>query len=156
MEHRRTHTVKREIQRAQCAGASEAQTVCHEGSTVFLITTEKLKHFLHLLLGPRTAAKMGWWSLEFLGTSARSGGGRWQHLPTWGHQCSRAARLHPAHYSRFVIVPRLFALWRKQREQGCLAVPGLSALGKDPGLLLFSRIKVKSWEKTMHAVNNGI
>lgn len=32
--------------------------VCHEGSTVFLITTEKLKHFLQLLLGPRTAVKM--------------------------------------------------------------------------------------------------
>ena len=59
MEHRGTCTVKTEIQRAQCAGTSEAQTVCHEGSTVFLIITEKLKHFLQLLLGPRTAAKMG-------------------------------------------------------------------------------------------------
>lgn len=57
MEHCGTHTVKREIQRVQCAGASEAQTACHEESTVFLVTTEKLKCFLWLLMGPRTAAK---------------------------------------------------------------------------------------------------
>ena len=156
MEHCRTHTVKRETQRAQCAGSSEAQTVCHAGDTTFLITTAELKHFLQLLLGPRTAAKSRWWSLEFLGAPALSGGGRWQHLQTRGHQCSRAACLHPAHYSRFVIVPRLFSLWRKQRKEGCLAVPDLSALRKDPGLPLLSGIKVKFWEKAMHAVNTGI
>lgn len=49
--------MKREIQRVQCAGASEAQTACHEESTVFLVITEKLKCFLWLLMGPRTAAK---------------------------------------------------------------------------------------------------
>lgn len=86
-----------------------------------------------------------------------SGGELWQHLQTREHHCSRAARLHPAQYSKFVIMSKtMFSLWRQQREQGCLVVPGLSALGKEPGLLLFSRIKSKCWEKMMHSVNTAI
>lgn len=61
---------------------------------MFLITTEKLKHFLPLLSGPGTAEKMG-----------------------RGHQCSRAA-----HHSGAAIVPTLFSLWRTQWA-GCLVMP---------------------------------
>lgn len=84
----------------------------------------------------KNCCKVGRRSLEFPGVSALSGGGRRQHLQARRHECSRAARLHPAHYSRFVIVPRPISPWREQREEGCLAVPGLSALRRDPGLLL--------------------
>lgn len=95
---------------------------CHEESTVFLITTEKLKPFLQLLLGPRTAVKM-----------------RKPRIAGW-RRVLRASidRTPPVEHSKPCLVFQVCygantSHCAGSREQGWLAIPGLPVLRKTLG-----------------------